>query len=347
MATHRQTLWTSLGVATALAGTLPAVEEQYAHGSVTAYIENDVFAGLDREYSSGLRFSWLSHQQQNHNDLPTLPRLFAPLLGTETGAINKLWGSPSYSRFRYGYSLTQFIYTPVESGPIAPPDERPYAGWVGIGLALQAESERTFNSIELSVGVLGKSSLAEQTQEFVHSWGNYETFLGWDSQLPQEPTFNLYFNHKRRYQLGKTSGFLTSDLIPEVGGALGTYRTDAYAGVTFRIGHGLDRGFSDQRLSMTSTTGAWETTSQHKNTFYFLLGGRVTGVLHDISLDGNVFRDYTPIVDKRSIVAEAYAGVSFRHKNFELSYTHSFRTREYKQQNNSQEFGTVIFRWYF
>ena len=42
---------------------------------------------------------------------------------------------------------------------------------------------------------------AEDTQDYIHDIRNLDKFQGWDSQMPNEPTLNIVFNQKRRWQL--------------------------------------------------------------------------------------------------------------------------------------------------
>ena len=65
--------------------------------------------------------------------------------------------------------------------------------------SLQAMNKTSVSGITLSLGTTGDSSMAEDTQDWVHeNISNSPLFQGWDSQVPQEFTINLHFDHKRQ-----------------------------------------------------------------------------------------------------------------------------------------------------
>ncbi len=63
--------------------------------------------------------------------------------------------------------------------------------------------------MELNIGTVGPNARAKEVQDFVHDIKGVEQFQGWDSQIPNEVTVNLFFSQKRRLTFLETgySGF--------------------------------------------------------------------------------------------------------------------------------------------
>ena len=202
--------------------------------------------------------------------------------------------------------------------------------------------------MELSLGLVGPEAYAKEAQDFVHDVRGIDRFEGWDSQIPNEPTLNLHLSQKRRLRFLESLEWLFStDGILEMGADIGTYRTAAYVGSLARFGYNLPIDFSDPRISMTANTqeiGDSGATESHPFSLYGLVGGRASGVVHDITLDGPLFRDFDTGVSTRWGVAEGYLGFGVRWDTWECSYVHTFRTKEFEGQNDSQRFGSVVIR---
>jgi hypothetical protein len=65
--------------------------------------------------------------------------------------------------------------------------DRPYAGWLHGSAGLIAETGRRLDQLELTVGVVGPASLAEQTQKRIHEIVNADEPRGRNTQLKNEP----------------------------------------------------------------------------------------------------------------------------------------------------------------
>lgn len=76
---------------------------------------------------------------------------------------------PKEGAVRIGYALGQDMYTPKDISLRNPPlDDQPYAGWLYGSAGLIAETGRQLDQLELTVGMVGPASLAEETQKRVH-----------------------------------------------------------------------------------------------------------------------------------------------------------------------------------
>ena len=323
-------------------------------GYLTFFLDNDLFAGRDQDYTNGARLSYIT-EGRPLLDVPfiekNLHRFSA--VGQYANPFSSIWGLKDTSKveYAYGFSLTQLMFTPeTQTTLTAPPGERPYAGWAGIGFSLHARNEKILNSVEISLGVVGPHAQAQETQDFIHDIRNIDRFQGWDSQIPNEITLNLHFDHKRRWtDLRKVElpFDLELDGFHEIGYSIGNFLTEAHVGFVLRLGWNIPVEFSDARLTPTAHTqklyadGGY---NRHDWSCYFIGGARITGVLHDITLDGPLFRDFDTNVSREPWVGEIYAGFGIRYRSWEFNYVHTFRSKQFKTQSESPSFGSIAIR---
>ena len=332
--------------------TLRATE---GYGSLAFYLDNDLFVGSDSDYTNGARLSYIS-PDKDPNDLPVIQSALRKLSGDPSSLawMNRLFGLNEVEQIRYqwGFAVTQLMFTPESlTAPSAPPGERPYAGWLGMGFSLHVKDSHALNSVELSIGLVGPQAFGKEAQDFVHDVRGFARFEGWDSQIPNEPTVNLHLSQKRRLRfLESADWLLATDGIFEMGADLGTFRTAAYIGTLSRFGYNLPIDFSDPRLSLTANTQEIDTSNSietHSFSIYGLVGGRASAVAHDITLDGPIFRDFDTGISSEAAVAEGYLGFGVRWRDWEMSYVHTYRTKEFEGQKDAQKFGSVVIRTRF
>jgi lipid A 3-O-deacylase len=325
----------------------------WGEGYLTFYLDNDLFANTDRDYTNGARLSWISENRQIQ-DLGSVQRMLRRLSGDEDSfrIFQKVTGfdDPSKVFYNYGFSLTQLMYTPERAAPyLQPPGERRYAGWSALGFSLHAKDDEVLNSVELLLGTTGPNALAENTQDFVHSVRGIDKFNGWDYQIPNEITADLSFVQKRRSDLlTDDQGLIHMDGLLEWGGRLGSFRTAAQAGGFFRAGYHLPPDFSDPRLSETAYSNLYfdgDDLYPGKWSIYVVFGGTARAVAYDATLDGPMFHDFETGVTRKPFVAEVFCGGGIRYREVELSYVHTWRTQEYEQQRDGvADFGSVAVR---
>jgi hypothetical protein len=318
--------------------------------------DNDLLTGTDDGYTNGARFAYT-------RDLPTdsrahdfLQKMLLRLSGAgRDGVIDQIrFPDKSASRFRYGIGITQLMFTPATPETLQPAEgERPYAGWLGIEISLQASGGDSASTATLAVGTTGRHSFAGEIQEWVHqNISDSPIFQGWESQAPGELTLNLHLDHKRRIRsLDQTKDWpIQTDGFFEWGGALGNFRTDAYFGTFLRAGHNLPTSYTSPRVQLGSFTETlFNNNDLHKTSsdplsFYGFASLRGYAVLHDISLDGPLARSWDESVDSETWVGELSFGLAARWEMLELSLSHTVRTDEFDKQTNRSRYGSVMLR---
>ncbi len=342
-------LWGLFPVAFVAGGEAPRLLVQW---------DNDLLAGSDRDYTNGVRVAWvqdLDPDEATHNWLQKALYRFS---GVEDDAFlgRYRYQNEGPDRFSWGLGISQLMFTPDDPTALAAPNgQRPYAGWLGLEVSLHVKNAASANSVTLSLGTTGANSYGEDAQTWIHEHvSDSPVFQGWSSQVPGEMTLNLHLDHKQR--LGWPNlcdGWpVEIDGYTEWGGALGNLRTAAYVGGLLRAGYNLSAAYTTPRVQIGSYGHALfeeEDTQCCPVSIFCFAGIRAAAVLHDITLDGPVFREFDTGVDREPLVGELLAGVGVRWGHVDLSLSRTFRTNEFKGQNENQQFASVRlrFRWPF
>lgn len=318
-------------------------------------LDNDLFAGSDRDYTNGIRvgivqeFSLESDKGQRLNK-----RLRGGAKKIQERLQSIRLDDEDNLRFARGFGLTQLIFTPEDPNQLSSPEgERPYAGWLGLEYSLHVKADDLVNSLTVSVGTTGDASLAQPAQNWVHrNISGSPIFQGWDSQVPSELTVNINFDHKQRFRrLSKSISShngLEIDGYYETGVAVGNFRSDAYVGSLARIGYRLPSGFSTPRVQLGSYGHQlFSNKKDYGNKFsgFAFAGLRASAVLHDITLDGPVFRDFDTGVESEPLVGELIYGLGLRYRKIDLLFSQTVRSDEFAGQTENQKFGSFMLRF--
>ncbi|MEM8868012.1 MAG: lipid A deacylase LpxR family protein [Verrucomicrobiota bacterium] len=313
--------------------------------------DNDLLTGTDRDYTNGARIAYiseLSRESAAHNFLQN-PLARISEIGPQTLFASEPEPTQSDYQFYWGTGLTQLIFTPENTtATTAPPGERPYAGWLGLEFTLQSNRGSSMNSVTLSIGTTGPYSFAEETQEWVHeNISDSPIFQGWDSQVPAEATLNLHFDRKQSIRILERlpKGDFGFDGHYEWGGSLGNFRTDAYLGTLLRWGYNVSSTYSMPRVQVGSSSQAFHKAPSEQTISISIFGGlRGYAVLHDITLDGPIFRDFDTGVDSEPFVGEVIYGLNLSWKWIEVSFAQTLRSDEFTGQREHLEFGSIMAR---
>ena len=294
--------------------------------------ENDALVGRDENYSNGISLS-LAEEGRG-------------LLG---GIWN--WFGATDGRRISGFELSQVIVTPADiSRPIPDPADRPYAGLLYGALTTQLAYSNRFHGLKMMIGVVGPASLAEQTQTWVHRQIGSGEPQGWDYQLQNEPILNLVYDYRRRYPVLGADGGWGAEIIPMGGGMLGNVLIQASAGVQLRLGYNLPDDFGTTQMRGLGNTPfplpRTGTPGQRTWGAYLFAGGAANLVAHNLTLDGNTFRD-SPSVDKKPFFPGGEFGLSVWCRYFQATFSYVFWGREFETQARNSQFTVLTLTAYF
>ncbi|MGY0560448.1 MULTISPECIES: lipid A deacylase LpxR family protein [unclassified Luteimonas] len=308
---------------------------------VNLRIDNDMFAGDDQGYTSGVQFTVVSPNLSGPASGDNLPRL----PGWLDNKLAFLHGRNEDAEQRnLVLRIEQRIYTPEDPTRTDPiKDDRPYAGTLMATLGYNVRSGDSMHTTLLGVGMLGPASGARQSQQFIHDLIGSDKFQGWEHQLGNELMLGL--RHERAYRLGTWdlgSGRLQHDVITHWGGAIGNPMTRLNGGFELRLGHDLpdDFGSSPVRPSGDNTAPLDNGGSGPGWAWHAFLAVDGYWSIHDPSLDGNLFRS-SHSVDKDPLVAEAAVGISITRGHWKLAFARYFRTREFSGQRERPKYGSM------
>lgn len=301
--------------------------------------ENDCFTGTDRDYTNGLKLTWWrrykppADQKPDFKDwvLRTLPQ------------FNELESIRSTS-----FSIGQNIYTPEDTEePDLILDDRPYAGYTYLGFGFGSVVGNRQQDWEFEIGVVGPLSQAEANQDFFHDIIDTRKARGWDNQLENEPGLEIIYESKWRMWHNSTSGGLSLDVIPYLGGRIGNIAIYANTGAEVRTGWFLPNDFGTCPIRSGGNIG---NTMPNRLDYPGSNGNRLgvhlftvvegRAVLRDIFLDGNTFQD-SHRVDKEIFVADLMAGIALHYGLLRMSYAYIHRTKQFKQRGDNHPFGAI------
>jgi hypothetical protein len=304
---------------------LSAVAAQ-SDGLWIAEYENDIFAGEDRYYTSGVRLSRVGTAREAPDWLESVALRFP--------------GFGEAEALPYSFSISHNIFTPADiENPQFPPDDRPYAAWLNVEFGTGTLYPSGADRVRVGLGVVGPAALGETIQKAVHKAIGADTPTGWDRQLKNEPTLQLAYDRFRRLGAWALSEDLALDFSGMIGATAGNAYTYAHTGAFVRFGRNLPVDFGPPRIT-PAPSGSGFFKPGGKRSWYVYLGteGRLVG--RDLFIEGNTFggRDG---VNLRRAIGEVFGGLVYTHNRLRLSYTHVWRSREFKGQVAAQDYGSL------
>lgn len=287
--------------------------------------ENDVFAlgGGDSHYTQGLKLFYL-----RRDDKGRVKRL-------EPG-----WLKPHdpQAAYYWGIVLGQNMFTPRDIAiAAADPDDRPYAGFLYTGLALQRAQSDTLDTAELDLGVVGPDSKAKEAQTIVHEIKGVSLPRGWAHQLTTR--WSAQLSLQRRWRIGRVNvlGWIPFDSVPHAGAVVGNVHDEINMGNTIRLGiGGLPEDFGADYIVTPAPSIAGR--SAYAATLFARVDGRIVAY--------NSFLDRerpggTPKVEREAVVADIALGATLRIRTARLVFSQLWRTTEFKTQIRPHKYASL------
>ena len=304
---------------------------------VNLRVDNDILGGQDQGYSDGVQLTLVSPNLRDYTNDPCIPRL--------ARWVNSYLGSLHPEMFEQQNMIATFahdIYTPTDfSRSDLIEDDRPYAAVLLVGLGYNAREGDRLRTTQIHVGIAGPAAMGEQAQNGVHRLIGADRFRGWDNQLENEPVFRLVHERMRRFSTDDAAHGWGWDTIAHYGGSFGNLATYLNAGAEFRFGLNLpdDFGSTPLRPAGENTAPTREHRIQYVPGAHLFVTLDSRWVFHDITLDGNTFRD-SHSVDKRHAVANIGYGVALMRHRWKFALARYHGTREFDGQRETPVFGS-------
>lgn len=311
-------------------------------GVYNFYYENDLVNGTDNNYTSGLKLSWVSANLKSYVEDPCLP-----LWVRKLNSLSTILQPGYFAARNMVVTGGQSMYTPTDpTRTDLIQDDRPYAGWLYLGLAWNARDERHMNTVELDIGMVGPASQVQQMQNFVHDLRGLDRFEGWHNQLRNELGVQVVSERKTRVFDYAAKSWPRIDLITHYGASIGNVKTHLNAGAEVRLGAWLpnDFGTSSIRPASDSNAPLMESASRRLSSrgahVFAAFDARI--VARDIFLDGNTFVD-SHSVNKHYIVGDLALGVAWQWQGGKITYSHIVRSKQFQDQPESHSFSSITF----
>lgn len=301
--------------------------------TVAVYWENDGSIlkrnnGEDRHYTNGSAVT-LAHQPK-----------------WAEGFVDVAPFGEVFERTAGGYILGHLIFTPENtSATRLLRRDRPYAGYLFGGVYAQRANDTTFDHAQLDLGVVGPSAQADHIQKDIHDWLDLDEPKGWDNQLGDEVTAQLFLRRKWRSEehvIDFGTHEISHQWIPQIEIAAGSVYRHVGAGAVWRIGHNLPDDFGPGRLGDVAAATGDATTGAGGYGFIRVAGRAVE---HNLFLEGNSYKD-SHGVDGETLVGEVQAGLDvFYHYDgwkLQAGYSQTFISEQFDGQKGSVSFGALM-----
>jgi hypothetical protein len=316
-----------------------------AHGVRLAVVEeNDVFnlgdgLQVDRDYSQG-----------------GVVAATLPSEGTPAWARDAAHSLPLFAREApvfLGLVLGQEIYTPDDVfTPTPPADDRPFAAWAFLGLALQSpvldpdpvRRRDRLDHVEADLGVLGPPALGEPAQNAFHRLFDIDRARGWDHQVSGRPGLLLMRESRWRLLSGDFGGSgWRWDLLPRAQARLGNVRTDATAGAMARFGWETPRDFGPMAVD---AVGAAAARAPFRPWIYAFGAADARAVGWDVTLQGTVREGPSDVTPTR-LVHTATVGLAWGIGPFSATFAQVWVSPEFRERERFHRTTTMMAAWTF
>jgi len=266
---------------------------------ISIEMENDTFAtgGRDDNYTHGTRVSYISDK--------TLPYICDELI----------------------LSLTQLMYTPQNLTLTEPnPYDRPYAGLleVSMGGTKYWKNPKVWHQLELSLGVIGGNSFAEETQTKIHDIIDSTTPMGWDTQV--EDAFLAQVDYRIYGNIYRNNNVQFNVILAN---NIGTVFLDAGIGSNFILGYNIPSTIHKP----ISRKSSWS---------IYLFGEAIIKYVHNNEL---LQSDYTDINTEEKLY-ETQLGIGIDNNTVGFGYSMKWRSIEFTEQDDGKQIGSIYFKWY-
>ncbi len=301
-------------------------------GVFSIHFENDLFNGTDRWNTSNQQISYAFTPKHTWEDTVLPFWMSAPARWIP-------WMNAPDAQKIVGITAGQQFFTPTtKMQPVPDPAQRPYAGWLYANLSWVAQTQKTRDILQLSLGVVGPWALGKETQDFAHDHlAHVEKFLGWDYQLPNEPAIVIAYERTWRVAQGDFGENFTWDFLPSAGIVVGNVFDYVNAGFMLRAGWHLPDDFGPQTMHPAELTAPAFSAHASDLSIYGFFGAEGRAIARNIFLDGSTFKD-SPSIAKRYAVAEVQAGLALRYQRVSFIFSQVFRTEEFRNQGRPQWF---------
>jgi hypothetical protein len=329
-------------------------------GTLRFEIDNDAFLDEDSNFSNGwsIQYHSVRYASWEETKAPEFVKWVGkhfPTLGDDDSIV------------RYGQGIGQNMVTPGDiEAEIPQPGDLPYAGTLTYTLNWQSFNREKARSFQVSVGVLGEESYADEFQKFFHDdLGLGDEPQGWDTQRDSEPIVNVAYQHLWRLaHRGEYHNGWAGQLMLGPSVHLGNLFTAAELGFALRFGWNILEGFNT--FPAPPGRGFFQAyhlpkpSSASPHGIEFVLGARATGLAYSVLYDGSEITDDERDVEREDFIYSGAISVNYHYYDrfsirLSLILTSDILDEDElppprpggEQTSNDNSFGTVLIDYHF
>jgi hypothetical protein len=285
-------------------------------GTLCFEIDNDAIWSDDSQFSNGwsLQYHTVRYASWEETKAPGFAKWVGkhfPTLGDDGSIV------------RYGQGVGQNMITPGDLSAEEPLEgDLPYAGTWTYTVNWQSFNRRTARNFQISAGVLGEESFAEELQTFVHVDLDLGTDpMGWHTQRADEPILNVgYQYYWRLAHLGEYNNGWAAQIDLGPSAHLGNLYTAVELDLGLRFGWNMLEGFGSTPAppgrGIFQAAYLPKPSSVSPHAVEVVLGIRGTGLLYSVLYDGSIITDDDREVDRHNFFYAGMLGVNYHYYNF-------------------------------
>ncbi len=309
---------------------------------VAIVFENDLFAGEDGGYTSGV--------------VLTLPSSWHGIKPGEranffTDFIDNLsLIADSSKQRREPMSFGQLMFSPKDiKDEQLVVDDQPYAGLLFGRLVHEYQTRRRGEKFGVIVGIIGPSARAKQTQKIVHRITGSNDPQGWDYQLHDEAAVNIDYEHLWKIYESPSEAVAGggSDFSTYLGASLGNLATEVDGGVIMRWGVNLSLmpcSVYKGGLGYMPDVG---NGIKENWTLFLMAGAEFTYLGYSVFLDGNSWGEESHSVSRIPEQVSVFCGFGMGYERFRLNMFLLRGTDMFREQRHSTQYGSLTLGWVF
>lgn len=267
----------------------------------SAVWENDAIAFDDAGYSNGFMYNWGYPSESCATE-------WAQTLAGWLTTVHQLSGQQRKDETTsISYQLASAVFTPtnIEIFELIPND-RPYVGLFYGSVSVHFYNDDATTHYTLLAGAAGPITMTEQTQQFIHLIIGARNPNGWNNQIENEMVVQAGAEKSwRLFSSGQIIQGYETDIISMTDIKAGNLSSDIGAGLSFRIGNGLQRSFAFHDItagrnlpSMSLRPGDWGAFASLYTNYVF----------NDLSIDGNTFKNSHSVLLQHTQWRYAFGG---------------------------------------
>ncbi len=268
---------------------------------------------------------------------------------------------------RYGQGIGQNMITPENLSLETPQGgDLPYAGTLTYTLNWQSFNQRTARNFQVTAGILGEETLAEDFQKFVHvDLDRGRTPRGWDTQRKTEPIVNIGYHHLWRLaSLGEYDNGWAGNIALGPIAHLGNLLTAVELAFEMRFGWNILEGFNS--YPAPPGRGFFQAYYLPKpslaaaHSVEVVFGARASGLIYSVLYDGSIITGDDRSVEREDFVYAGLIGLNYHYYDWfsiraSLNYTSAILDEEvlpdplpgYEKTSTENSYGTLAIDFYF